>query len=149
MQPESLQQLVPWEIIPQNAARFAARIVLTTRELDGIDLDYSVGSLKLVDEILEASSRHEGVTPLKIAATLFGYGCYVGEVIVRNNPGAHWSSLPDDERESSLNSGLVVMMPLGTQVNPIGKAEKRLLNGEGDSLQEFYKFIVNLDNEPA
>ena len=148
MEAKSLQELVPFPIMPENAARFAERIVQTTRELDHIELDYSVASLKLVDHILEMSNRYKGVTPRKIAATLFAYGCYVGEVIVRNNPGAYWSLLDDDETESSLNSGLVVMMPLGTQVNPIGKAEKRLLNGEGDSLAHFYDVIVKLDREP-
>ena len=148
MEAKSLQELVPFAIIPANAARFAARIVKTTRELDQIELDYSIESLKLVDEILEASRSFEGVTPLKIAATLFGYGCYVGEVIIRNNPGAHWTTLTEDETESSLNSGLVVIMPQGTQVNPIGKAEKRLLNGDLDSLAGFYDFIIKLDREP-
>src|SRR5262245_47755661 len=149
MKIESLQQIVPYEITPENAARFAERIVAVTKDQDQIDLDYSIASLKKIDEILEAWMGHKGITPRKVAASLFGYGCYVGEVIVRNNPGAHWIMLADDETESSLNSGLAVLMPLGTQVNPIGKAEKRLINGEGDSLEEFYKFIVRLDNEDA
>ena len=79
---------------------------------------------------------------------MFAFGCYVGEVIVRNNSGARRASLPDDQLESSLNSGLVVRLPRGTQVSPIGKAEKRLVNGEGDSLDAFYKFVVKLDQRP-
>ena len=71
--------------------------------------------------------------------------CYVGEVIVRYNPGSRWIELPDDETESSLNSGLVVQLPQGIEVNPIGKAEKRLVNGDGDSIAHFYKEIVRLD----
>jgi hypothetical protein len=142
---ESLQQLVPYKIIPRNAARFAERIVESIKEVDDITLDFSVPSLKKVDKILDDYSTYDGVTPMTIAVTLFEFGCYVGEVIVRNNPGSRWIALPDDETESSLNSGLIVRMPKGTEVNPIGKAEKRLVNGEGDSIVHFYKEIVRLD----
>jgi len=42
---------------------------------------------------------------------------------------------------------MVVQLASGTIVNPIGKAEKRLLNGEIDQLQYFYKAWVK--NDPA
>jgi hypothetical protein len=149
MQIESLQQLVEHEIVPNNAARFAEEIVEMAKELDGIDLDYSVDSLKHVDVILEGFRGDKSVTPKSIAATLFKFGCYVGEVIVRNNPGAHWICLPEDETESSLNSGLAVELVSETIVNPIGKAEKRLLNGEIDSLEFFYKSVMDIDEGSA
>jgi hypothetical protein len=38
-------------------------------------------------------------------------------------------------------------MPLGTEVNPIGKAEKRLVNGEGDSIAHFYREILKIDQK--
>jgi hypothetical protein len=34
-------------------------------------------------------------------------------------------------------------------VNPIGKAEKRLLNGEIDSLEFFYKSVMDIDEGSA
>jgi hypothetical protein len=147
MRIKSLQQLFEDEIVPKNAARFAAQIVETVKEMDNIDLDYSVASLKHIDMILERFHREKGVTPRRIAVTLFNFGCYVGEVIVRNNRGARWISLPDDETESSLNSGLVVKLVSGVIANPIGKAEKRLLNGELDSIEFFYRGIVETDQE--
>ena len=148
MKDDSLHQLVPYKIVPKNAARFAERIAATIKEEDDIDLDFSVGSLKKIDKILEDYSSYDGVTPKTIAVTLFELGCYVGEVIVRNNPGARWRSLPDDQTESSLESGLVVRMPLGTVVNPIGKAEKRLVYGEQDSIAHFYREILKIEREP-
>jgi hypothetical protein len=148
MEAESLQDLVPYKIVPRNAARFAERVVETIREVEHIKLDFSVASLKKVDKILGDYGSYNEVTPMSIAVTLFQLGCYVGEVIVRNNPGSRWMELGDDEVESSLNSGLVVRMPKRTEVNPIGKAEKRLVNGEGDSIVHFYKEIVRIDNEP-
>jgi len=148
MEAESLHEIVPFKIIPRNAARFAERIVQTIAEEEDITLDFSVTSLKKIDKILGDFSEYDGVTPYTIAVTLFELGCYVGEVIVRNNPGSKWIELGDDDVESSLNSGLVVMMPLGTEVNPIGKAEKRLVNGEGDSIAHFYKEILKIDAKP-
>jgi hypothetical protein len=149
MAEESLHELVPFEIVPKNATRFAERIVATLKETDEIHLDFSVASLKEVDRILEDYSSYDGVTPQTIAVTLFELGCYVGEVIVRHNPGARWGKLRKDQSESSLDSGLVVQMPKGTVVNPIGKAEKRLVNGEGDSIDHFYKEIVKIDQQPG
>jgi hypothetical protein len=147
MEAESLQELVPYKIIPRNASKFAERIVATIKEVEEIELDFSVPSLKTVDKILDDYSQYDNVTPMTIAVTLFELGCYVGEVIVRNNAGSKWFTLPDDETESSLNSGLCVRMPLGTEVNPIGKAEKRLVNGEGDSIAHFYREILKIDQK--
>lgn len=148
MEQKSLQELVPFEIIPENAARFAERIVSSMKEDDQIDLDYSVASLELINEILEAYRNVEKVpTIYEIAATLFSLGCYVGEVLVRNNADAYWDLLPEDSTESPLNSGLVVELPKGTTANPIGKVVKRFENGEGDDLPAFYKMVLSLEDE--
>jgi hypothetical protein len=140
--PDSLQELVDYEIVPENAPKFAAKIVGMAKKLDDIDLDYSPESLEKVDEMFESFRGDESVTPHSIAATLFSFGCYVGEVFRRANPGSRWVTLPDDQTESSLNSGLVLKLRSGTTVNPIGKAEKRLVNGEGDSLHYFYRALM-------
>jgi len=147
MPANSLQELVPFEINPANAPRFAARIVETMREVERIKLDYSVASIKKVDKILDDYGGTKGVTPRKIAVTLFELGCYVGQVIIRHNRGAKWVLLPDDETESSLNSGLVVELVTGTIINPIGKVEKRLVNGDGDYLPHFYQMVETIDDE--
>jgi hypothetical protein len=148
MAARSLQDLVPFEIAPKNAARFAARIVETLWEVEKVKLNYSVASIKTVDQVLDDYSQHKEVTPRRIAVTLFELGCYVGEVIVRHNPGARWTTLGDEETESSLNSGLVVELATGTVVNPIGKVEKRLVNGDGDDLPHFYQMVRTIDDEP-
>jgi hypothetical protein len=80
-----------------------------------------------------------------MSPSLFCFGCYVGEVIVRNNRGACWTGLAEDETESELDTGMVVRLASGTILNPIGKAEKRLLNGEIDSLAYFYRALVDGD----
>jgi hypothetical protein len=146
MEAESLQQLVPYKIVPRTRQILPSKSSTRSKRSD-IDLDFSVKSLKKIDKILEDYSSYDGVTPMTIVVTRFELGYYVGEVIVRNNSGSKWKTLGDDEVESSLNSGLIVRMPKGTEVHPIGKAEKRLVNGEGDSIAHFYKEIVRLDSE--
>ena len=133
-------------VVPENAASFAASTVDKVRGIAQIELDYSVGSLQHVDALL-GQFHSDQVSVNDVAITLFCFGCYVGEVIVRNNPGARWSSVAPGTTESSLNSGLLVQLPSGTVLNPIGKVEKRLLNGEVDSVPYFYYVFVQ--NDPA
>jgi hypothetical protein len=133
-------------VAPKNAAQFAEWCVEQTKKAYDVELDYSVASLRHIDEILE-HFHAEDVTIDDVYVSLFCFGCYVGEVIVRNNRGACWISLADDEYESELDTGMVVRLASGTVVNPIGKAEKRLLNGEIDQLQYFYRALV--ENDPA
>ena len=68
-----------YAITPENAPRFAADIVAITREVDGATLDYSVESLKTVDRII-GGFHDEGVAVEDVEATVFRFGCYVGEV---------------------------------------------------------------------
>jgi hypothetical protein len=138
------QELGDLVVAPENAAQFAASAVKNVKKLDNVTLDYSVGSLKHIDDILERFHA-EHVTVDDVYVSLFCFGCYVGEVIVRNNRGACWISLPEDSYESELDTGMVVRLASGTIVNPIGKAEKRMLSGEIDQLQYFYKALVEDD----
>jgi hypothetical protein len=120
---------------PENAARFAADIVALAAEVSGAELDYMPDSLTAVDDILEGF-RTEGVTSDQVAATLFGFGCYVGEVLARNGGGI-WRKATD--REVGLfGFPLVIEMPSKRVCNPIGKAFKRLENGPEENLPYFY-----------
>jgi hypothetical protein len=133
-------------VAPENAARFAASTVKNVEKLNNLELDYSVDSLKHIDEILEGF-RAERVTVEDIELTIFCFGCYVGEVIVRNNRGARWTGLAENESESEsdLDTGMVVRLASGSILNPIGQTVKRLLNSESDSLPHFYKSVIKGD----
>ena len=131
-------------VVPENAASFAASTVDKVRRIAQIELDYSVASLEHIDAIL-GQFHSDQVTVNDVAITLFCFGCYVGEVIVRSIPGAHWTTVAPGTTESSLNSGLLVRLPSGTILNPIGKVEKRLLNGEIDSIPYFYYAFAQND----
>lgn len=126
-----------FDIIPQNAPRFAADIVKTAKKVDGVTLDYSVKSLKIVDKII-GRFHEEGRTMDEIAATIFGFGCYVGEVFVRN-AGAEWRAATQEEIDNYYGVPLIVELGGDTTANPIGKVIKRLENGDEDNLHYFYK----------
>ncbi|MDT0409652.1 MULTISPECIES: DUF6278 family protein [Streptomyces] len=127
---------------PVNASLFAADIVRAAAEIDGVELDGTPGSLDRVDAVLERL-RAEGVTTESVAATLFGFGCYTGEVLVRHGGGA-WRAVTEEER-AVFGWPLVVALPGGGVCNPIGKAFKRLENGPEDSLGYFYQVFTGAE----
>jgi hypothetical protein len=125
--------------VAASAARFAADIVATAARVDGVTLDYTPDSLTAVDGMLERF-RSERMSSEAIAETLFGFGCYVGEVMARH-AGGRWRDA--DGREVDLfGFPMLVELPGGEVCNPIGKAFKRVENGTVDSLRYFYQVFT-------
>jgi hypothetical protein len=120
-----------------NAPRFAADMVGPAAEISGVKLDYSVASLKSVDDIVEGM-RQDGCTSDQIAETLFGFGCYVGEVFVRQ-AGGNWRNAAETSMAKLAGFPLVIELGSESFCNPIGKVFKRLENGEEDNLPFFYE----------
>ncbi|BAJ28160.1 MULTISPECIES: hypothetical protein [Kitasatospora] len=119
-----------------NAGRFAADIVGSAARVSGVELDYSVGSLAVVDEIIE-DFRENGITGGQVGETLFGFGCYLGEVLVRQGGGS-WRAV-DGPEVAEYGFPLVVELPSGQVGNPIGKVFRRLAAGPAESLPHFYR----------
>jgi hypothetical protein len=136
-----MQLMLKYPATPENASRFAADIADAARNVSGVHLDLSPKSLSLVDNILE-ELRADGLAPNQIAETLFGFGCYVGEVFVRNG-GGKWKNTDDTQLKGLGGFSLVVELPSGAVCNPIGKAFKRLENGAEDSLEYFYQVFTS------
>ena len=63
--------------------------------ISGARLDYTPDSLTLVDNILDGF-RADGVTGDQVGETLFGFGCYAGEVLTRH-AGGRWRAPTADE----------------------------------------------------
>jgi hypothetical protein len=129
-----------YDIKPKNAPRFAADIVKTAKKVEGVTLDYSVKSLKIVDKII-GRFHDERRTMDELAATVFGFGCYVGEVFVRN-ADAEWRAATQEEIDKIYGVPLIVELGEDSTANPIGKVIKRLENGEEDNLPYFYKVFT-------
>lgn len=115
-------------------------MVSPAAEISGAALDFSVASINAVDNIIE-DMRNDGCTPDQIGETLFGFGCYVGEVIIRN-AGGKWIDVADSPIVTALGCPLIIQIGEEDYCNPIGKVFKRLENGEVDSLQFFYQVLV-------
>jgi hypothetical protein len=133
---------LPFPPIPENAPKIAEVIVETARDISQVELDYSVESLKAVDDIIEGF-RADGSTSGDMATSLFCFGCYVGEVFVRN-VNAVWRSTEEAEMEVKITSWpLVLELEDGTFCNPIGKAFKRMDHGSEDSVAYFYHVFTS------
>ena len=123
-----------------DATALAEEIVAVVADLENVTLDYSVDSLNHVDRVI-GGFHEEGVPIDEVEATIFRFGCYVGEVFVRN-AGAAWRVATQDELENIFGVPLVIDLPDGSTANPIGKALKRLQNGEEDNLPYFYEVFT-------
>lgn len=119
-----------------NCPLFAADTARAARDISGAELDYSVASLAAVDGIL-GGFHDEGLRTDQLGETLFGFGCYVGEVFVRTT-GATWVDA-DSEQMRALGFSPLVQLAWGTVTNPIGKVFKRVENGPEDGLVHYYR----------
>jgi len=126
--------------LPTNASKFAADMINPALEISGVKLDYSVASLKAVDRIL-AEMIQDGCTVEQIPETLFGFGCYVGEVFVRH-AGGQWRSASETGMEEVAGMPLVVQLGSESFCNPIGKVFKRVESGDEHYLPYFYRVFA-------
>jgi hypothetical protein len=126
--------------VPQNAKRFAEEMVDAAKEISGVELDYSVESLEAVDQIIQAMAD-DGCSVEDVAETLFGFGCYVGEVFVRNGTGA-WRAPANGREQEMFGFPLVVQTGADQVCNPIGRVFRRLQDGETENLPYFYSVFA-------
>ncbi|SMG38107.1 hypothetical protein SAMN06296010_2368 [Agreia pratensis] len=127
-------------MLPANAALFSHDIVSVARSVSGVELDYSVASLEQVDGLI-SGFRAQGVTEERFAETLFGFGCYVGEVMVRH-AGGKWTTSAGTALEAYASFPLLVSLPPQNLSNPIGKVFKAFRNAESDSVAQFYRAMT-------
>jgi hypothetical protein len=122
---------------PEHAKDLADVCVEAAGRISGISLDYSVTSLNLVEEQLD-SFAGQGLDADQIASTLFCFGCYVGEVLVRNL-GGRWLRTDASKMNGLTPWPMVVQMGSGDCWNPIGKVFKRFEEGRGEDLGYFFR----------
>jgi hypothetical protein len=122
---------------PDNAADHARIAVSLAREQYDADLDFSRGSLEVVDTWID-SLREEGIDGEGAAETLFVLGCYLGEVMVRHLRGA-WVATARSPLRGVSPWPMVVALPDGSAWDAIGKAYKRLELGDSEYLPAFFE----------
>jgi hypothetical protein len=119
--------------------------------LDPKKLDFSVESLRHVDDYLEAIRSAKGIDS-NLNVVVLRAGAYVGEVIRRNSLKKKWTWL-DFETAESVNPK--IFHQLGKSVNtaavlydgseflfPLGKVGKRIANGSEDSVFFYAKVVL-------
>lgn len=129
-----------YEPTPPNAPRFAQDMVDAAREISGIDLDWTPASLHRVDRIV-GSFVERGDPVEAMGATLFGFGCYVGEVFVRSDAW-RWAVAAETEMAGFTGTPLVVVRGSGRVANPIDKVFKRAEHGLEHDLAYFFHVMT-------
>ncbi len=122
--------------LPVNARDHAEMAVALAREQWETTLDYSPESLEALDGEID-SMREEGQDGEEAAEALFVFGCYLGEVLVRELRGA-WTSTERSALRGVSPWPMVVVLPDGSAWDVIGKAYKRLELGDGEYLPAFF-----------
>lgn len=122
-----------------HAAELAQSAVDAEQNISGIELDYTPASLNRVDEVL-SKFREPGSDA--VAESIFVFGCYVGEVLVRN-AGYEWV---DSSPEVARWGGQLTVYRDSDKAHasPIWKAFKRVNNGEVDSVAYYYQVCAVL-----
>ncbi len=129
---------LPYKPVPENAGLLADRAVRAAKDVEGVTLDYSHASLKHVDKTV-LRFREQGLQWQQVGATLFVFGCYVGEVVVRNL-SARWE-MPNEKEQSVGFDWMGIRTSNGAFWDPINKVFKLLKNGEEDSVWYLYSVI--------
>ncbi len=132
-----MQLRLKYPATPEAAPDHAQLCISAVQNIDGITLDYSVESLAKLDAIIEGL-RQDGVSAQEVAETLFSFGCYVGEVFVRNAKG-RWRLASETPMARASGFPLVIQLGADTYCNPIGKVFKRLEEGPEHELTHFYR----------
>jgi len=127
---------------PDEARRMASQFVGMIERKFGLQLDYSPQTLLAVDAIVD-KIKATGVSEESASGMIYAVGCYVGEVLVQHAAG-EWCPTRELGMEAVCSWPVVVRLPSGAGVNPIGKAFKRFRNGDADSLAFFYRSTTNL-----
>jgi hypothetical protein len=117
----------------------ASEAVKDAWEQNHVKLDYSVESIKYVERILGGLHSQYTKDPSTISVKGLGsaYGAYIGEVIRRSEPGAHWQR--DDEMGEK--SYPIIWGPTAGHSYPMAWCYHRILNGDEDNVWVKYRAI--------
>lgn len=132
--------VLPATPTPANAAALANVAAQAAQAVAGIELDFSPASLQQLDDIL---AKFRGPGSDAMAETIFVFGCYIGEVMVRH-AGYVWVETPADLVQH-LGKLTVYHSGKESHANPINKAFKRVDYGDPDNLPYFYH-VFTTDN---
>jgi len=116
---------------------FASDVTKWIKQDRGVDLDYSLESIKVIEEELERISKEVNRTHPQggTFGLALGYGAYIGEVF-RRRDGGTWAA---HHPVAGSNSYPLTINGNGTMF-PVGWCWKRLTQGEEDNV--YYKALA-------
>ena len=126
--------------MPRNAVDHAELAVEVARDQYDNELDFSPESLERLDDEID-TLREDGLDGEEAAEVLFVFGCYLGEVMVRNLGGA-WVPTPQSSLQGVSPWPMVVALPDGSAWDTIGKVYKRLELGDAEYLPTFFAWAA-------
>jgi hypothetical protein len=125
-------------LTPENALEAAAEAVEFVRTKAHLELDYSPRSLENLDDVLEDIHK-SGQKSHEMGGGVTCFGCYLGEVLIRDL-GGQWRGREEaGYRETAFP--IVLAFSNGMALNPLGKVCKRIDNGAEDSLTSFCRML--------
>ena len=124
---------------PRTAPQFAARAVSIVQQKFGFSLPYNPPSLIVVDALVD-KIKETGATEQQASGLLFGLGCYVGEVFVRN-AGASWRATAEMGMAHVCGFPVVLALRSGEGCNPVGKVFGRFREGQGHSVADLFESV--------
>ncbi|MFD7408540.1 MULTISPECIES: DUF3806 domain-containing protein [Streptomyces] len=137
-----MQLHLNYPLEPDSAPLHAAAIVEAAADISDAELDYSPGSIGLVEDIVDGF-RTDGATGQEMADSLVAFGCYVGEILTRH-AGAVWRLTPDPQHTVPL----VMELPDTRECHPIDWVFRRLKHGADVSIRGLYAEVAP-DSGPA
>ena len=135
---ESMENFVPDERVHKIATAYSLDAVDTAKQNFGVELDWSVESIREVEKIL--ARLHEAMNDeapsdetLQTFAKIFG--SYLGEV-VRREHGGQWGLLgAEGEATPGMSHGIW----------PWDRAYKRITLGPDENVWHYYQLIFRID----
>lgn len=120
-----------------------ADFVVTTMKAANLNLDYSLKSVKLLDDILDkeikngkAKNPNSGFAKIQ-GQIMFGMSAYLADVIIKNTKS---TSIEIDENDPEWYRNFKLISVNEWQAYPGQRLVKRVLNGKED---ELYAYVVS------
>lgn len=121
--------------LDEAMAAYADKAVTAAAEMADIQLDYSNGSVSLLDELLQEFHEQGAGGDLAERLSIL-FGSYLGETL-RRDLGGEWLIPSEGPFE-----GMACLKVGEDLCSPPYRVYKRLQNGEEDDLVSWYKFFL-------
>ncbi|MFJ3672557.1 hypothetical protein ACIPSE_39475 [Streptomyces sp. NPDC090106] len=118
---------------PGSPPELAAAIVAAAADISDATLDYSPESIDVVEDIVDGF-RAEGVSDEEMGESLVGFGCYLGEIVIRHIGGT-WRPAPATHPTTA---PFVVVLPDARECHPIDWVFSRLKSGAAVDIRVLY-----------